>query len=163
MSNSRTSVSLKDFIQTGEFGPIKLDMTRDEVITILGEPDDFSVNSNSKRRRRLKPAIIKYGDIEFYFTDETDQLKMIYSDHVSEFRGGSRISLDSWIIRGSAPRKEIEKTLGEIGVNFVDVKPWDPTTSQIRLDSGVELVFNEEEYNPLGLYSFCLKDDDTDG
>ena len=163
MTNSQTLISLKDVIQSGVFGPIKLGMSRDEVIAVLGEPDAVAINS--RRRHRLKPGFIKYGDIEFYFTDETDQLHMIYADHVSEFRGGNRISLDSWIIKGGAPRKEIEKALSDIGINFIEVKPWDPTCSQIRTDSGVELVFAEveEEYSaPVGLYSFCLKDKDNE-
>jgi hypothetical protein len=163
MTNSQISISLKDVIQSGIFGPIKLSMSRDEVIAVLGEPDDFSVNT--RRRRHRKPAIIKYGDVEFYFTDETDQLHMIYADHVSEFRGGSRISLDAWAIKGGAPRKEIEKALSSVGINFVEVKPFDPTCSRIKTDSGVYFVFVEveEDYSPpVGLYSFCLRDKDDE-
>jgi hypothetical protein len=164
MNDSLISISLKDVIQTGEFGPIKLGMSRDEVIAMLGEPTDVSINSS--RRSHLKPTIIKYGDIEFYFTDETDRLYMIYFDHVSEFRGGgSRISLDSWIIKDGTSRKEVEKVLDEIDVKFVEVKPWDSTCSQIKTDSGVELVFVEvkEDYSPpVGLFAFYLKDKEID-
>ena len=42
---------------------VRIGMTREEVVAVLGKPDDVSVLS----RRDSPPAIYKYGEIELYF------------------------------------------------------------------------------------------------
>ena len=48
-------VSLKDFVQTGRFGPVALGQSRAELRAHLGEPDDLGGTS----RRHHKPRIWK--------------------------------------------------------------------------------------------------------
>ena len=56
--------SLKELIESGGFGPVKLGMTREEVESSLDAPDDVGGTS----RKYQKPSIWKYGDIELYLT-----------------------------------------------------------------------------------------------
>jgi hypothetical protein len=57
-------VSLRDFIELGRFGAISLGAERKVLEKILGEPEDVDADSFRKERR---PAIMKYGDVEFHF------------------------------------------------------------------------------------------------
>jgi len=59
--------SLKGFIQSGCIGPIGLGASRESVERSLGPPDDFSVENLRKNR---KPKILKYGGVEFYFSED---------------------------------------------------------------------------------------------
>ena len=53
--------------------PLKFGMSQDEVIEILGQPDDVST-----MRVSGKPLILKYHDIELHF--DRKGLHLIYSD-----------------------------------------------------------------------------------
>jgi hypothetical protein len=44
-------------------GKLRIGRTREEVVTVLGKPDDISVLS----RRDHPPGIYKYGEIELHF------------------------------------------------------------------------------------------------
>ena len=77
--------SLKDLVTTGQLGPIRLGTARTLIAEVLGEPDDYSLNSHTRQRKRLPPAIWKYGDIELHFTDATDQVYLIFLEHLRSF------------------------------------------------------------------------------
>ena len=53
----------QDYKRSGRISPIRMDMTREEVRAVLGEPDDVGGTS----RKHRTPAIWKYGDVEFHF------------------------------------------------------------------------------------------------
>lgn len=56
---------------------IRIGMTRDEVVAVLGEPEDVSTPS---RKHRI-PAIYKYGDIELHFEPENSgKLGLVYKE-----------------------------------------------------------------------------------
>jgi hypothetical protein len=56
---------------------LRVGMTREEVVAVLGEPDDVSTLS---RKHRI-PAIYKYGDIELYFEPLiSGKLWMVYTE-----------------------------------------------------------------------------------
>jgi hypothetical protein len=65
------------FAATGDICPIRLGMSRDELRSAFGEPDDVGVTS----RKRREPGIWVYGGLEFHF-DHTadDELFLIYRD-----------------------------------------------------------------------------------
>ena len=60
-------------INTRDILPLKFGMSQDEVIEILGQPDDVST-----MRVSGKPLILKYHDIELHF--DRKGLHLIYSD-----------------------------------------------------------------------------------
>jgi hypothetical protein len=60
---------------TGSIIPIQLGMTRDEIKTFFGEPD----NTARGWRRRPLMGIWKFGQIEFHF-DAGGRLYLIYTE-----------------------------------------------------------------------------------
>ena len=65
------------FASSGDICPIRLGMSRDQLLAVWGEPDEVGATS----RRLGKPAIWVYGRVEFHF-DHTagDELFLIYRD-----------------------------------------------------------------------------------
>ncbi len=47
-------------------------MSRDELQRTLGEPDDFSLEKSGR-----KPRILKYGNLEFHFSDFGDDAELV--------------------------------------------------------------------------------------
>ena len=88
-------VSLKDFVRTGDFGGLRLEVTEAEILALLGEPD----RAGGTSRRRRRPLVWKYGDLELHFEPDDDRLKRIYIDDFDIPRGSRTLVLDPWIIR----------------------------------------------------------------
>ena len=58
-------------------GKLRIGMTREEVVAVLGKPDDVSVLSRGQRL----PAIYKYGEIELHFEPgNVGRLYMAYTE-----------------------------------------------------------------------------------
>jgi hypothetical protein len=72
------TVYLKEFITTGKFGPIALGTSIDEVIIILGEPDDKIEYDNGH-------CGITYAWYEFFYKRDTGVLYAIQNDHLAAF------------------------------------------------------------------------------
>jgi len=73
---------------TGEeiVGKVSLGMTREDVKVVLGEPDDWGPFYGGKNRRKIaraknEPGILKYGDIELHF--HNNSLWLVYSEDVN--------------------------------------------------------------------------------
>lgn len=138
----KASISLKDFLLTGDFGPVSLGMTREQVAACLGEPEHRSVPTRGQRI----PAIWKYGDIEFHFSG--NNLWLIFADNVEELDGGRAIKLDSWLLRGSATISQVMSALTAAGMSSDPIEwPHDDGTKRFRVGAGVELLFqNKSEH-----------------
>jgi hypothetical protein len=58
---------------------IRLGMTREQTQAVLGRPDDHDTGS----RKRRRPCIFKYGHVELYFGEATeDGLWLVYTEDV---------------------------------------------------------------------------------
>jgi hypothetical protein len=56
---------------------LRIGMTREEVVAVMGKPDDVSVLS----RREHLPGIYKFGEIELYFEPgDSGRLYMAYTE-----------------------------------------------------------------------------------
>ncbi len=124
------SVNLKDFIRTGDFGGLRLEMTEAEILALLGEPDTVGGTS----RRQSRPLIWKYGDFELHFAPDDDRLKRIYIDDFDIPRGSRTLVLDPWIIRRDLPRAELVAALAVLDLDpvlreDVPLKRWVVTAS----------------------------------
>ncbi len=86
------NISLKEFFKTGQFGPVRLGMSRQEVFNGLGQPDEYS------HFNYLKAGIWKYGDIEIHFSPDTSCVVLIWCDHIP-FPGepSAQVELDAWL------------------------------------------------------------------
>lgn len=72
------TVELKNFFETGEFGPIHLGMSIDKVVDILGEPEGITEYNNGH-------AEIIYAYYEFIYLTKTKTLYGIQNYHLATF------------------------------------------------------------------------------
>jgi hypothetical protein len=135
--------SLKDLVTDGQLGPIRLGIARSLIAELLGQPDDYSLNNDTRHRKRLPPAIWKYGDIELHFADATDQLYLIFLEHFVIPSGGAKLHLDPWIIQQSLTVDALKHALEQ---SHIPVRPDrkrfdDAHTLRLRAGVGVEFLF----------------------
>jgi hypothetical protein len=57
---------MREFLRTGQFGPVTLGDSADTVRAVLGEPTDWYDPPEP-----WNPGFWRYGDVEFYFTADT--------------------------------------------------------------------------------------------
>lgn len=119
--SAQITVSLKDVLMGGTFGPIYIGMARARVHETLGDPDDWSAADAARRGPDpwRTSTIWKYGDLEFYFGLVNDEcLAQIYMDDFTVPQGGPSIALDPWIIRREIPQSEVEQALRAAHIEF---------------------------------------------
>ena len=88
-------------------------MSRGAVLDALGKPDDFSVTESQPEL----PAIFKYGDIEFYFDYDDDNLIYLRADSFDLLNGGHALQFDPWFLRQGTPLREVEEHLAATASN----------------------------------------------
>lgn len=141
--NHKISISLYDFITQGKFDYIKPGMTREEILQVFPEPDDFTI---FKAEKMMQSPIWRYGNFEFHFA--TDQLWMIFNDYLDQLDGGDSLIVDPWIF----PNRRL--TLGEVLPIFMKEKidyaiAFTHNVGEIRqtiFKSGVELSYFYDAY-----------------
>ncbi len=135
---SKIAVSMLAFLRTGDFGPIKLGISRAELQGCLGDPENWGPYPKAK----IHASIWKYGDIEFHFHFKVDALVCIFSDHVKTLNGGNAIGLDPWVMSGSLTVKQALRDLEDAGVpcERIDWK-FNDDTERFRVGAGVDLMF----------------------
>lgn len=155
------TVSLQEFARTGRFGPIQPGMLRDELKSILGEPDCWG-GPNAESTHTAD--IWKYGDIEFYLW-KTDVLYQIHSDDFTGDNetptGRNRMLVDPWIVRGFMDHRDFEKALRQLAIpHSIERCRFVPTMLNITTDCGACFRFQTELEFPdlerLGLHSFSI-------
>ena len=141
---SKIAVSMLAFLRTGEFGPIKLGISRAELQGCLGDPKNWGPHPKAKTHA----SIWKYGDIEFHFHFKEDTLAGIFTDHISALKGGSAIDLNPWIIDGNLTLKQALREFEEAGVSCKRID-WtlDDDTERFRVGAGVEVTFADSRYD----------------
>lgn len=139
--------SLREFLRTGELGPIHLGTTRTQVHSALGPPDDVGAMITVYGL----PAICKYGDIELHFRPDEDDVVAIHIDDFDVPSGGSAVHLDPWIVRRGIPLVDVEKHLKSAGIPFHAINwPFDDNTVRLAIGRNVTLTFvdQSEAYGP---------------
>jgi tetratricopeptide (TPR) repeat protein len=124
----RIEVSLKDFIQTGQLGPIRLGMTRQEIYDLLGEPDGWTGTYPSLTDATFTPIgprgfpLWAYGPIEFYFGEVEQRLYTIYTDHLEWIgKRGKAIKLDGWLFEELSNINHVRDALRDMGISYKEV------------------------------------------
>lgn len=147
------AVSLCDFARTGLFGPLRLEMSRSEILDCLGDPELWGTE-----QQRDSATIWRYSEIEFYFTDH--RLRMIFTDHGSLTNGGEILAIDPWIIQPGLSREQLESALRAEGIDFSVIRPaYETRQCLVTTRSGVQFSFLEErepdlEDEELGLFAW---------
>jgi hypothetical protein len=153
---------LRDFINTGVFGPVHLGCSREQLEAAIGRPE--ATGGVSRKHRR--PTIWKYGDVEFFFARPSGELEMIHIDHFSGTyatpEGWGDLQLDPLIIREGMRQETLIDAAAQRGCSYVVVPEprWD--TSEIVFQSGVMVGFvmapdRFSDFVGLGWLTRCLQ------
>src|SRR6185312_12274771 len=143
-------VSLKDFATTGDFGPVKPGFTAVSLEAIFGKPE--ATGGTSRRHRR--PAIWKYGDIEFTFARPHGELCLVHLDRFSDPDGSpegwGELVIEPWVIKEGLPRDSFIATIEEAGLKYTVRREPQYNQDVVVFASGVEIAFicQPEEYSP---------------
>jgi hypothetical protein len=130
---------MREFLRSGEFGPVRLRDSVDSLRSIFGEPP---VVGRTSRRHRT-PGIFKYGDIEFHLTSDSKRICLIFCDAFEQLQLGSAAEFDRWFFEGHPPVELVERELVSAGIGFQrQDMPHEPSALLLRLDCGVELMFS---------------------
>jgi hypothetical protein len=132
-------VSMREFLRTGKFGPVRLGASAESVRSFFGNPHDVGAGTPWRRT----PGFWKYGDVEFHFTDDDQRVWLIFCDTFERLHLGDAASLDRWFFQGHPSCEEVERglTAAQIPFHRQDM-PHEPTGYLLHLDSGVELLFS---------------------
>ncbi|MEM8532617.1 MAG: hypothetical protein AAGF95_17365 [Chloroflexota bacterium] len=138
------TVDVKTFLQTGSLAGVQTGMHRTEVQQCFGEPHGvYRAPANAK--------IWLYACFECYF--EQDILYGIHCDNFSLPSQSKQIRVELWSIEIGVSRLCVEQSLQAEHIPYRVVSPWygrsyDDGRVFLRLASGVELAFIDEQYNP---------------
>ncbi len=131
-------VSVRDFLKTGELGPVRLGMSREQVQELLGEPDDTGGNS----RRHRVPTIWKYGDLELHFEQGGNRLTLIHADDFDVLSGGEVLEIDAWIAHKGISLDQVEKELELAHIPYCRKDSlYGPDTIVLSIGANVQMTF----------------------
>ena len=145
-------VSLLEFIQSGDLGPVVYGFRATELEAVLGPPE----MTGGETRRYKKPCIWKYGNVEFYF-DWLAGLDMIFWDTFSgpngEPEGWGQLELDPWCIREGLSLNDFTREAHNKGCGGEIIREPHLGRDLVRFASGVEVAFERAEsaFTPVGL------------
>lgn len=140
-------IKLKDFVLTGEFGPVKIGMTKTQVTELLGEPEDDADFGTGYTG-------LLYGWYEFFFETESGILDSIQNDHLQAdcsnhhemilFKN-DKIEIDTWFLKlnQDITRREVKEILVNQKISFTEEDYWG--SDIIRFESGVYLDFDNRD------------------
>lgn len=140
-------INLKDFVLTGDFGPVKIGMTKEQVIDLLGEPEagnDYGTGSIG----------LLYSWYEFFFDKKTKILKSIQNDHLQAncaehdemilFKN-DKIEIDIWFLKlnQDVTFREVKTILHKQEIPFTEEEILG--NEIIKFESGVYLDFDNKD------------------
>lgn len=139
-----TKIFLKHFAITGKFGPITVGMTKNEVIQLLGEPEedrDFGTGSSG----------LYYGWYEIFYDSKTEVINAIQNDHLQAHLGDNSeaihfkndlIEIDTWFVKPDSDItfSEVTNILNKESISYKQEEYWG--NEIIRFESGVYLGFD---------------------
>jgi hypothetical protein len=136
-------IDLLTFFKTGKFDYLKVGQTKEWIINNFPDPDEVYTNSYDS-------PIWFYGDIELHFND-TNELFLIFSDHIDTLQGGNSLRLNKWIL--DEPEKlTLEYVVHYLNQERINYKVMHGTLSSgyssasiVMVPSGVSLNFSLTE------------------
>jgi hypothetical protein len=144
------TVSLRDFLSTGNFGPLTAAFTRDALEGVLGPPEGTGGTSRKHRR----PIIWKYGDLEFYFDRQSATLCTIFIDQFTADdrapQGWGGLRIEPWIVREGLPQGVFLAGLRDLRSPYTVRSDTLLKQDVVCLSSGVEVGFivESEPFSP---------------
>lgn len=139
-------VELVTFLRTGDFGGIRLGMSRQEILDLIGTPPDWMV---TRRRKRFEVSgIWKYGSIEFHLEDYGGPLWMIFTDHFP-LEGSETLNIvDPWLLRGGLDLAHAITLLTSANLRYQLTTDAQTGETRLTFESGVVVSFTPVELHP---------------
>jgi hypothetical protein len=133
---------MEDLLLRGDLGPVRLNMTPEQVLSLLGE-SDIGTDLSRKKGNRGR-GIWKYGDVELHFENGT--LFLIYSDGFKDAPlGGSRLTLDPWWIRRNITLPQAKQKLDALGSRYIEKSDrYNPDSVVLDLNAFASLHFGPD-------------------
>ena len=154
---TKLKIDMCDFLRTGNFGPIRLGMTKAQVEHLLGRPQSWGGHFpwwNEEQREQDRSynehPYWKYDDMEFHFGDKGQQLFLIWCDYLERLKSkGDTFYLDRWVFATHPlTREQLEQALMDEDIDYTHTK-LEPF-GKLVLASGVEISY---EYDDIGTVS----------
>jgi hypothetical protein len=161
-------INLLQFFKTGDFGPVKLGMTRAEVENLLGKPDSYYTPDNADDSNNYATARIwEYGGVELCFatqdsTDVTSHLLMEITFNPIYLATPEKWQTDiaPWVFGSyfGPTRQELKQALGQAAIPYTeDKRPKPMPNGNDRFTKSNWLyTANNEIYGTLHLQSGVL-------
>lgn len=128
-------IDLREFVATGCFFGLGTLSSRDDVIAVLGSPDDTGMVTH----RDPRGAIFVYGGIELHF-NKSDRLTLIHFDCPNIPPGGSAgLSVSPWVLTNELTLSSLLKACRDCGIDLQHVS--EEPSRVYRALSGVTLTF----------------------
>ena len=149
-------VDIRDFLRTGEFGPIRLGMTKTEVELLLSKPRYWGGH--------LPPGvweegmsyndcpIWEYDSMEFHFGYK-GQLFLIHCDHLDWLENaGDTFSLKRWVFETHPlTLEQLEQALKEEQIDYIHEKPvW---FGELLTEGDVEIAYEYDDSSTVAAIS----------
>jgi hypothetical protein len=137
--------TLEDFLRTGRLGPANLGMNPTQVMTALGDPDEFSEHKS--------PYILKYGPVQLVFlanqklrTRELRDIAIIYKPKFKKLP--KKLRLDDWNPSSVPTEGFFTDYLENINLHPVHIVSGESGT-QLVFVSGVVVLFAEKKMHSI--------------
>jgi hypothetical protein len=152
-------LDMKAFLLTGQFEPVTFGLTRQQLVAILGEPDDWGGH-----KKMHKAPVWLYGSFEFYFPKYGDGITTIFSDHLDPFKGSANLRLDPWILSADLSLPKAETILNSEAIVYDRHELPELNASELTTASGVVLRFDTvDERTDRMFTAFWLRHDSLAG
>lgn|GEM_PF-3685625 len=130
---------IRDFLQTGRLGEIQLGLRPDQVIGILGAPDDQSV-------KKRPVHILRYGAVQFSFVAVPDTKDSRLASVAIYFDDADRpipppLSPTDWLPTGNTTEQQFRQFLDQVEIHVHSSVQGEQ--EYLILDSGASIVFVE--------------------
>jgi len=139
-------VSLREFLETGRLGRLHVGVTREQVVDLLGSPEEAGGTSRKHRR----PSIFRYGSLDVSFDTSPPYLCHLLHiearDEVREFRFPGRFTSIRWELPPYTQRAVAEDYLREKRLAYSISYPVSEGCAVLTLPvSGVVIAFDEKD------------------
>ena len=136
------NISLRQFLETGRLGDLRLGDTVERVYALLGKPDDVGGVS----RKHPWPSIYVYGTVKVFFSRGAFPMCRGVAWQVGRgpFRLRSADTVEDWSLTPGTRRPTVEAYLEGTGLALEDYSSDRPKGESLLLRSGVVLDFDKD-------------------
>jgi len=133
---------LKDFLKIGHFKNIQYGLTRNELIGLLGETDWKFLSSDDD----INPSIYKYGKIEFYFEENSDnKLSGIMFQPIPSPAESGNLKCNYIEWTNETDLEKVTEFLKANGIKFHEKSHPDKEAKVLLTEGEVEILFDCQE------------------